>query len=59
MHLGGRLRLDTARRVWPGWTERHIHDVWAAEVSKVAAQHHDEGVGTERDEEDVVGRTCR
>lgn len=22
MHLGGRLRLDTARRVWPGWTER-------------------------------------
>ncbi|MGH2402322.1 MAG: cytochrome b/b6 domain-containing protein [Candidatus Limnocylindria bacterium] len=22
MHLGGRLSLDTARRVWPGWTER-------------------------------------
>lgn len=22
MHLGGRLRLDTARRLWPGWTER-------------------------------------
>jgi formate dehydrogenase subunit gamma len=22
MHLGGRLRLDTARRIWPGWTER-------------------------------------
>jgi formate dehydrogenase subunit gamma len=22
MHLGGRLRLDTARRPWPGWTER-------------------------------------
>lgn len=20
MHLGGRLRLDTARRLWPGWT---------------------------------------
>lgn len=23
MHLGGRLRLDTARRLWPGWAERH------------------------------------
>jgi formate dehydrogenase subunit gamma len=23
MHLGGRLRLDTAHRLWPGWTERH------------------------------------
>jgi formate dehydrogenase subunit gamma len=22
MHLGGRLRLETARRLWPGWTER-------------------------------------
>jgi hypothetical protein len=22
MHLGGRLRGDTARRVWPGWAER-------------------------------------
>jgi cytochrome b subunit of formate dehydrogenase len=21
MHLGGRLRLETARRLWPGWTE--------------------------------------
>jgi hypothetical protein len=21
MHLGGRLRVDTAHRVWPGWTE--------------------------------------
>jgi cytochrome b subunit of formate dehydrogenase len=24
MHLGGRVREDTARRVWPGWTERTI-----------------------------------
>jgi formate dehydrogenase subunit gamma len=24
MHLGGRLPLDTARRVWPGWTERTL-----------------------------------
>ncbi len=22
MHLGGRIHLDTARRLWPGWTER-------------------------------------
>ena len=22
MHLGGRLREDTSRRLWPGWTER-------------------------------------
>jgi cytochrome b subunit of formate dehydrogenase len=26
MHLGGRLRLDTARRLWPGWTERQRSD---------------------------------
>jgi cytochrome b subunit of formate dehydrogenase len=25
MH-GGRLRLDTARRIWPGWTERETSD---------------------------------
>ena len=24
MHLGGRLRLDTAWRLWPGWTEREV-----------------------------------
>lgn len=24
MHLGGRLHLDTARRIWPGWTERRL-----------------------------------
>jgi formate dehydrogenase subunit gamma len=23
MHLGGRLRVAVARRVWPGWLERH------------------------------------
>jgi formate dehydrogenase subunit gamma len=23
MHLGGRLRTEVARRVWPGWLERH------------------------------------
>jgi cytochrome b subunit of formate dehydrogenase len=22
MHLGGKLRIETARRIWPGWTER-------------------------------------
>lgn len=26
MHLGGRLRLDTARRLWPGWTERAVEE---------------------------------
>jgi cytochrome b subunit of formate dehydrogenase len=26
MHLGGRLSIDTARRVWPGWTERRLRD---------------------------------
>ncbi|MEW6223069.1 MAG: cytochrome b/b6 domain-containing protein [Chloroflexota bacterium] len=26
MHLGGRLSLDTARRLWPGWTERAVAD---------------------------------
>ena len=24
MHLGGRLDLDTARRLWPGWTDRQM-----------------------------------
>jgi formate dehydrogenase subunit gamma len=24
MHLGGRLRLETARRLWPGWTAREV-----------------------------------
>lgn len=24
MHLGGRLHIDTARRLWPGWTERKV-----------------------------------
>jgi formate dehydrogenase subunit gamma len=24
MHLGGHLRLATARRLWPGWTERNL-----------------------------------
>jgi formate dehydrogenase subunit gamma len=24
MHLGGRMRMDTARRLWPGWTERRF-----------------------------------
>lgn len=26
MHLGGRLRRDDARRVWPGWVERNTGD---------------------------------
>jgi formate dehydrogenase subunit gamma len=24
MHLGGRLRVKVAKRVWPGWTDRHL-----------------------------------
>jgi formate dehydrogenase subunit gamma len=24
MHLGGRLRVGVARRLWPGWTERYV-----------------------------------
>jgi formate dehydrogenase subunit gamma len=24
MHLGGRLRVAVARRVWPGWLERQV-----------------------------------
>jgi NADH dehydrogenase len=33
MHLGGRLRFDTARRLWPGWTERRT--VNAASMTRV------------------------
>lgn len=32
MHLGGRLRVEAARRVWPGWTERRLREVEAAEA---------------------------
>ena len=24
MHLGGRLPIETARRIWPGWTDRSL-----------------------------------
>ena len=37
MHLGGRLSLDTARRLWPGWTERHIADAGSREAAGSAA----------------------
>lgn len=30
MHLGGRLKVDTARRLWPGWTERHLGEASSA-----------------------------
>ncbi len=30
MHLGGRLRVAVAQRVWPGWLERHASRVTAA-----------------------------
>ncbi|MGH3740141.1 MAG: hypothetical protein ACRDT1_02270 [Micromonosporaceae bacterium] len=23
MHVGGRLRVEVARRLWPGWLDRH------------------------------------
>jgi hypothetical protein len=26
MHLGGRVAETTAKRVWPGWTERTLRD---------------------------------
>jgi formate dehydrogenase subunit gamma len=32
MHLGGRLSLDTARRLWPGWTERQIAEARPEDV---------------------------
>jgi formate dehydrogenase subunit gamma len=32
MHLGGRLRRDTALRLWPGWTERHVDRVSGPEA---------------------------
>jgi hypothetical protein len=27
MHLGGRLRIADARRVWAGWAERHETEI--------------------------------
>jgi formate dehydrogenase subunit gamma len=34
MHLGGRLQLDTARRLWPGWTDRKIAAASAGDSSR-------------------------
>ncbi len=36
MHLGGRLSLDTARRLWPGWTERQLRQGRPAEEGQRA-----------------------
>lgn len=33
MHFGGRLSLETARRLWPGWTERQIGQVNPEDVA--------------------------
>ena len=50
MHLGGRLRLDTARRVWPGWTDRQLAAKPAAsdEPPSVRAKRATGGSGAER-----------
>lgn len=34
MHLGGRLREDVARRLWPGWTERALKEPAAKTPSR-------------------------
>jgi cytochrome b subunit of formate dehydrogenase len=40
MHLGGRLPIDAARRVWPGWTERRLEaDETAARVEIRRKEH--------------------
>ena len=36
MHLGGRLSLDTACRLWPGWTERHTAEPGSGEAVRSA-----------------------
>ncbi len=41
MHLGGRLRVETARRVWPGWTDRTL-------AAKPAGSDASPTVGAER-----------
>jgi formate dehydrogenase subunit gamma len=38
MHLGGLLRLDTARRLWPGWTERQLAGETKPDARDQAAQ---------------------
>lgn len=40
MHLGGMVPLETARRIWPGWTERVV-----APGSEASARPSDEGRG--------------
>ncbi len=34
MHLGGRVREDVARRIWPGWTERALEPEPAVEENE-------------------------
>lgn len=43
MHLGGRLRLDAARRLWPGWTERQITRRVASEGENARARQGEDG----------------
>ena len=50
MHLGGKLRVETARRLWPAWTERRVHDVLASEVSRAARRYQEESAEAVPDE---------
>lgn len=37
MHLGGRVPEGTARRVWPGWTERALSDARSSEEHEASS----------------------
>ena len=46
MHLGGRVPEETARRVWPGWTERTITDAGSIEEHEIeTTSPHPRGAG--------------
>jgi formate dehydrogenase subunit gamma len=40
MHLGGRVSEETARRVWPGWTERSIAEAGSRSAETPSSSSH-------------------
>jgi cytochrome b subunit of formate dehydrogenase len=46
MHIGGRVRIEVARRLWPGWLERQQART-GEELSDAGAERRDEGTESE------------
>jgi cytochrome b subunit of formate dehydrogenase len=56
MHLDGRVREDSARRVWPGWTERTLREADAADRAEEGNEVPDR-LGASTDGQHEISRT--